>query len=325
MNKDREQGMRTKHDTKIDRREFLKLVGAVGAVVTLPKKLIDIDQKSQEGLGNSTNVQTLTSTPAQPLQEVVQKSEENEPQTSISIIDNIGIKKGEGFVDVVTNSSLIKESILSRARQMISPDFYPEIEAMVENLEISFGSRSYIDVVETANGWLVSRLNAIMSFGVEPNGGYFRYSEPPLIYINTGQISDEDKLKKVWDHETSHFILNVDPSKTEGFLEGVFERTVLTISANTLLGTGSTLTVAGVISKIKNVSLRTYIEQNKKRFERNYLRNMMFSFIPSLLVSSNIHYSYFNDNEVNARRAVEEFSTPNDTFRKMIRVVPSGS
>lgn len=326
MNKDREQGMGTKHDTKIDRREFLKLVGAAGAVVALPKILIDIDQGSQEDLNNPADVRIPTSIqPARPLQEVVQKSEEGEPQTGISIIDNIGIKKDGGFVDVVADSELMRENILSRARQMISPDFYPEVEAMVENLEISFGSRSYDEVGETKNGWFISKLSKISNLGFEPSGSNFVDKKTPLIYINTGQISDEDKLKEVWDHETSHFILNVDPSKTEGFLEGVFERTVLTVSVNTLLSAGLTLTVSGVISKIKNVGLRTYIEQNKKKFERNYLRNMKLSLIPSLLVSNYIHYSYFYDDEVNARKAVEEFPTPDDTFRKMIRVVPSDS
>src|SRR3990170_3401930 len=211
---------------------------------------------------------------------------------------------------------------------------------MVDKLVISFGARRYSEVLDTAlsrqdlqnsernislKGWLISRLNTILNLDVEPNGGSFTDTEHPLIYINIGQIRDEEELNRVWDHETAHLIYRVDPDKRESSWESILEAAAIQASIMTLASVAATTSVYLKLSRTKGVDIKTLIKEDEEKFKKRIIRAMKLQFVPSLLLSQTIHYEYFDEDEILARNVVKDFPTPRETFSRMISVIPNGS
>src|SRR3990170_4732760 len=171
---------------------------------------------------------------------------------------------------------------------------------MVDKLVISFGARRYSEVLDTAlsrqdlqnsernislKGWLISRLNTILNLDVEPNGGSFTDTEHPLIYINIGQIRDEEELNRVWDHETAHLIYRVDPDKRESSWESILEAAAIQASIMTLASVAATTSVYLKLSRTKGVDIKTLIKEDEEKFKKRIIRAMKLQFVPSLLLS----------------------------------------
>jgi len=142
-------------------------------------------------------------------------------QSTIKIIDNLGIHKGSAVVDVIANPTNIRSHILGQVLKR-SPRFMADAEKLVNGLTISFGARPLSEIEKEV---AIQRqkddafdIDTLQLFWQSLNptddvkGGYFYSPIHPYLYINTGKASSSnEELRLVWDHEVSHLIDLLDP------------------------------------------------------------------------------------------------------------------
>src|SRR3990167_6414782 len=83
-------------------------------------------------------------------------ADELQNENGIKVIDNTGIRvlQSDDFgniaddykVDIMVDTTLLRENIRRRAKTMLSPDLIPIFEKKLNTLVISFGARPYDDV-----------------------------------------------------------------------------------------------------------------------------------------------------------------------------------
>jgi hypothetical protein len=317
--------MRERLPKQLSRREFLEVL-ELSALAFLPNGI----QRIGEGVVGDFQTASCGHEGGYP------GKDEGVAETGIEIIDNVGIESDGRKVNVVVDVIKVKENILSRADRMVSPAYYPRVERLIDKgLVISLGARPYSEVRmmmedkdrvrgnndnDVISKILIDLLGSVPSlFKLE--GMYF-LGEKPVIYINTGQVLANGgvvNLRRVWDHETAHLIYFAS-----GKRESIAERMLETMAIQWLINALSISVLLSwkykLMSEKRGVGLMDLLRERRADVKREIVLRSLFQLLPSLSASDMIHYLYFDDDEVLARRAVNNFPTQEKFFNRMIRI-----
>lgn len=327
----------------IKRRDFSKDLGPLSAAAVLgpvlPKNPQTLDvHKQQPGVVGKPALPKLSEIAHHPGK--TDKKKESEPHNGIQIIHNIGINTGDEVVDVEADPVLIKENIMERARQIISPKYFSQVETAVDRLIIGFGAKNYEEFFKEAldrqkakgaaigtslNVFLTNLITKFTFLKEKPLGIVMKETKYPMIYINTGDISGEFKMREAWDHEITHFVALFDPDKNTSPLVSGFRLVAITIPINAVITMGLQL----ITDKIK--ANLPKIAENESQGKKNptgiidkYKKDYKWYLPGSAVLARQIDYFYLDKEEKAARDASKKFPTADEFFNKMIKVVPSG-
>lgn len=271
----------------------------------------------------------------------VPNRKEAENQRGIKIADNIGIKRGKDMIDVIADPQAIKDHILSRVA-VAKPAFLGKAQEVVDKLTISFGARPYSEILteqieeklanrgleEGQKRSLAAKVTILLAqsatwFGSSIVGSTDYNENHPSIYINAGGVSNDDKLRDVWDHEVGHFINLLDPiNRKEGnqIIEEALKNTALDMGIQLAFTAGET----SVIQLTKVVGKRNFTRREfLKGIWRTAFLSWLVTMIPSKLVSNEVKYMQDSD-EKEAKNYAKLHQTPISEFVKLIRVVKRG-
>lgn len=317
---------------KISRRDFLKFSGWALVAACLPRDLTNLSESNlpnQPDSDRQERLSPLAFTKSDFSNHEVRNirpqdlgnTKEEETIEGIKVIDNIGIDIQGRKVDVIVDTGLVKASILEKAKEMIAPMHLFDLEKALDSLIISFGARPYHEVVETVLMLSGRRdlIGQISKYFPAPYGAFFQ--DVPLIYLNLKAIiENQKKLIHVWDHEIAHFIYNFDPDKKESFWEGIIERTTIQSLLSLLSSSAISLALYSCLARRDRVKLINYIKANKEGFEISIYRGFVIMMLGFFLPAQDVHYKFFDDDEILAREAVKIFSTPQEVFDEMIKI-----
>lgn len=336
-----------KLEAKVTRRELLLaslgLTTALGVCgdpedpVLEGNKQANLSQRMLEpGITDASKSDELRLEQTSPQHNEVDAAKETQAN-GLQVIDNLGIRVGDKIFDVFVDQEKLKDLIRLIASVLLEEKYLAEVEILLNKLIISFGSRSYHETVNFAlkrrdesaedpkSSWKVKFLvflDSISKFIQEPRGFSVSDANYPFIGINTSKIIGTNvNLQDVITHEIGHFVCLANPELKESTLESAIELTLIHFGLLSTLSVGiSSLSLASSTGwDMKR--LRSYFAQRKELLKSNIFRTAAIEFIPAKLLADHIHYTFFDDDEIIARRAVDKTKIDPDEFAKIIRVV----